>query len=320
MVHKSDMERVALCVVYCLHIFLALPWQAAYDAARCDKVLEQYLKEGVMSVADQQEARRVGKKFLQDATVKNLPHTKHVNTNSLLSAIPPDEAKLASFILKQGYTESTPLPDDEVYTEHNYFTSLQDAMDHSFALRGIYEKYEAMCENVTHAKFMRALYKYDPLLRVRRIHMKYALDDDLKEERQHKARYFYSKANSDPDWLKRIFFVDECAVNFDHEINKGVHVYCDAHDKGYRFVIPFEKLEPSKGIKMKVMGAVNMLCGPIFLEFTTGTTDVQRMHNINSDGTQRMYKVGVCYSLLLLAKDNNAPIQVCRLCFWQQTG
>jgi hypothetical protein len=41
------------------------------------------------------------------------------------------------------------------------------------------------------------------------------------------------------------------------------------------------------------MGAVNMLCGPIFLEFTTGTTDVQRMHNVNSDGTQRMYKVVV---------------------------
>jgi hypothetical protein len=60
---------------------------------------------------------------------------------------------------------------------------------------------------------------------VRRIHIKYALDDDLKEERQHKAKYFYSKAISDPDWLKRVFFVDECAINLDHEIDKGVHVY-----------------------------------------------------------------------------------------------
>jgi hypothetical protein len=320
MVYRSDMERVALCVVYCLHIFLALPWQAAYDAARCHKALENYLPEGDMSEADQQEARRAGKKFIGDATVKNLPHTKHLNTHTLLQAIPPDEAKMASFILKTGYTESFPLPDGEVHTEHNYYTTLGDALDHSPALNGIYLKYKAMFEDLTHAEFMRALYKYDPLLRERRVHIKYALDDELKDQRLHKARYFYGKANSDPNWLKRIFFVDECAINFDHEIRKGVHVYCDAHDKGYRFVIPFEKLQPNKGIKVKVMGAVNMLTGPIFLEFTTGTTDVQRTHNVNSDGTQRQYKVSVCYNLLLLAKDNNAPVQVCRLCFWQHAS
>jgi hypothetical protein len=56
-----------------------------------------FLKEGAMSDADRQEAQRMGKKFIQDATVKNLPRTKHLNTNSLLSAIPPDEAKLASY-------------------------------------------------------------------------------------------------------------------------------------------------------------------------------------------------------------------------------
>lgn len=320
MVYRSDMERVALCVVYCLHIFLSLPWQAAYDAARCNQALKPYLKADVMSDSDEQEARRVGKKFIQDATVKNLPHTKHLNTNKLLQAIPPDEAKMASFILKQGYTESFPLPDGEVHTEHNYYNTLGDAMDHSPALKGIYEKYKEQCDDVTPAEFMRALYKYDPLLRVRRVHIKYALDDDLKAARMQKARYFYSKANSEPDWLKKIFFVDECAINFDHEIRKGVHVYCDAHDKGYRFVIPFEKLQPNKGIKMKVMGAVNMLTGPIFLEFTTGSTDVQRMHNVNSDGTQRKYKVSVCYNILLLAKDNNAPVHLCRLCFWQHSS
>jgi hypothetical protein len=65
-------------------------------------------------------------------------------------------------ILEQGYTEITPLPDGEVHTEHDYFSSLGDAMDHSPALKGIHQKYEAMCEDVTDTEFMRALYKYDP--------------------------------------------------------------------------------------------------------------------------------------------------------------
>ena len=212
MVYRSDMERVALCVVYCLHVFLALPWQAAYDAARCHKALENYLPEGDMSEADQQEARRAGKKFIQDATVKNLPHTKHLNTNTFLNTIPPDEAKMAAFILKTGYTDSRPLPDsddpDDVHTEHHYFTTLGEALDYSAPLNGIYLKYKELFDDLTHAEFMRGLYKYDPLLRERRIHIKYALDDELKAERLQKAGYFFRKNNSDPNWLKKIFFVD----------------------------------------------------------------------------------------------------------------
>lgn len=50
------------------------------------------------------------------------------------------------------------------------------------------------------------------------------------------------------------------------------------------------------------MGPVTMLCGPIFLEFTTGTTDVQRIHNVNTDGTQRQYKASVCYTVLFWQK------------------
>lgn len=310
MPYRSDMDRVALTVVFCLHVFHHLPWQAAYDAARCDPVLEKSLPLGAMSKTDQQEARRVRKKFLQEATVKNLPHPKQVNMHKLLSAIPEDEAKMASFLLKSGYVERTPTHHGHYMEEHHYFTSLGQALDKCPALKGIYDKYNALCDDVTPQTFMEGLYKWDPLLRTRLVHIKYALSDDLKAERKHRAETLYNRAQREADFLSRIFFVDECAICFDHEIRKGVHVYCDAHDKGYRFVIPFRKRNPNKKIKVKVMGAVNLVTGPVFMEFTTGTTDIKRLHNKPTDGTQYKYNVSVCRSLLLLAKDNSAPWHV----------
>lgn len=174
-------------------------------------------------------------------------------------------------------------------------------------LKNIYDKYDDECDDVTPQQFMEALYKWDPMLKTRRIHIKYALSDQLKTERQRKAKILYDRALRQADFLQRLFFVDECGIILDHELRKGTHVYCDAHDKAYRFVIPFQKLNPNKQIKIKIIGAVNMLTGPVFLEFTTGTTDCNRLHNKNPDGTERKYEVSVLCSMLLLAKDNNAP-------------
>lgn len=303
----SEKERVALAVVYCLHVLAAMQWQAAYVAARADKELASVLPEGDMTDTLKRAARRVGKKFMEVGTVANLPRAKKVKTRSLLSAITPDEAKLASYLLKTGYVERTPIGHGRYREEHFYYESLGVAMEKCPHLKSIYDKYAAMCDKVDHQTFMEALYKYDPLLRVRRIHMKYALSEELKAQRQRRANSLLTRAGREPNFLQRLFFVDECGINFDHEIRKGVHVYCDAHDKGFRFVIPVRKLSPNKGIKVKVMGAVNMLTGPIFMEFTTGTTGIERIHNKPGGDPHHHYQVSVLHSYLLLNPDHNAP-------------
>lgn len=305
--YHEDKKRVAFTVVFCLHVFIQLPWQASWDAARNDADLAPFLPEGEMSVADQQQARRVGKKFLLEASVKTKAHEKHLNTHKLLSAITEMEAKNASMLLKTGYHEYTPTRHGHYDVEHHYYTTLKEAMAKCPQLKNIYDKYDVLCDDVTPQQFMEALYKYDPMLRTRRIHIKYALSDELKGERANKAKILCDRAQREADFLQRLFFVDECGIILDHELRKGTHVYCDAHDKAYRFVIPFQKLNPNKQIKIKIMGAVNMLTGPVFLEFTTGTTDCKRLHNKNPDGTERTYIVSVLCSMLLLAKDNNAP-------------
>lgn len=298
--YHEDKMRVAFTVVFCLHVFARQQWQAALDAARKDKDLAPYLPTNEMSVTDQQQARRMGKKFLLEASVKTKPHEKHLNTHKLLSAITEGEAKNASMLLKTGYHEYTPVGHGHYNVEHHYYTTLKEAMEKCPQLKNIYDKYDAECDDVTPQKFMEALYKWDPMLKVRRIHIKYALSDDLKDERCKRAKVLYDRAQRHADFLQRLFFVDECGIILDHEIRKGTHVYCDAHDKAYRFVIPFQKLNPNKQIKIKIMGAVNMVTGPVFLEFTTGTTDVRRLHNQNPDGTERHYEVmcdAACYFL-----------------------
>lgn len=299
-------ERTALVTVYFIHLLTAVTWQEAYTTARNDKEIASILPEGEMSDTMQKEARRVGKKFVAAGTVENLPRAKKVKTNKLLSAITPDEAKLASFILKQGYTKLTPMGHGRYRDEHFYYETLGDALNKCPQLKSMYDKYAEQCDDVCPQTFMEALYKYDPFLRIRRIHMKYALDDKLREERRKRADSLLKRADKEPEFLKRLFFVDECAINFDHEIRKGIHVYCDAHDKGYRFVIPVEKLSPNKSIKVKVMGAVNMLTGPVWMEFTTGTTDIKRLHNQPGGDPSHQFMVSVMRAYLLLTNNHNA--------------
>lgn len=313
----TEKQRVALVAAFLIQVLTAHTWQAAFAAVQKHDDLKGSFTNEDMTKTQKQEARRLGKKFLKAGTVENMPRTKKVNTHVLLSAITPDEAKLASFLLKSGYVERTATGHGRYREEHNYFESLTGAMERSPQLKSIYDKYAAMCKNVTPQSFMQALYKYDPLLCVRRIHMKYALDKELRAQRKTKATSFLTRAKREPDFLERLFFVDECAINFDHEIRKGVHVYCDAHDKGYRYVIPVKKLSANKGIKVKVMGAVNMVTGAVFLEFTSGTTDINRMHNKPGGNPQHQYLVSMQRNCLLPGYYNNAPWQRHHLSTWQ---
>jgi hypothetical protein len=213
----SERERVALAVVYFLQIFVTHRWATAYAAARKHEGIMDILPEGDMTEAQQQEARRMGKKFLTSGTIANAPHQKKINTNHLLNCITPDEAKLAAFILKTGYTEYIPQPHGRPLEEHFYYEHLKQAVEKSPQLKSIYDKYADMCDDVTPCKFMEALYKYDPLLRVRRIHIKYALDEELKQHRLTRAKTLLRRAQHEANFLQRLFFVDECGIVFDHD-------------------------------------------------------------------------------------------------------
>lgn len=55
-------------------------------------------------------------------------------------------------------------------------------------------------------------------------------------------------------------------------------MYADAHDANVSEVMHNPGLGPGVKIKVKVFAVVNVLLGPVFLDFTTGTTGLRRRH------------------------------------------
>lgn len=305
MAYLSLELRTALALVFMVHVYADLSWAQAYTAVRKIKWAKKVLIHDQMTPAQKKEARRLGTKFIATGgvcTKKRAPRKK-------LPPITPDEARLAAFILKTGWTEWKS-GHSGLYQKHNYFTSLQEAVARSPQLASIYKKFICGPPAKKRRQFMELLYNADEFLRVRARHIKYALSEEEMERRRKRATSLLKRSLLDPTFLERIFFCDECAIIFDHEIRRGVHVYCDAHDKGYRFVIPFKKVNPSQPIKVRIMAVVNYHTGAYFLEFMTGTTCPRRLYNFGEGpDEQRVYKVSKA-SMSLLANQQRAPVKV----------
>ena len=291
MPYSPDPVRVALTVVYIIQFFTKNTWAQANTQARQNPDLAKHLPE-TLTESDQAQGRRVGKKFMKEGTVKNLPHVKKLKTHDLRNRLTDHEYQLAAFILKNGYMQCqdfTSLSGQHVqYQEHTYYTSLGDGLARDAHLKAIYDKAVEFDSTTTHSTFMQALYKCDPLLQAHRVHIKFAMDEALQTRRQKRATSLLTALGKKPMYLERLVHVDECAICFDHTIKRGVQVYCDAHDKGYRFVIPYEG---DAKIKVKIMGAVNYATGAVWCEFTTGTTKLNRRHDTAEAPADKVYRV-----------------------------
>lgn len=142
--YRDPKVRMALAIAFMMHFYTGMEWQDALDAARKNKDLKQCLPSS-MNKTEQQDARRVGKKLVQHGTVLNLPHTKKVSSHELQCRPPGDEYRLASFVLKSGYTDYAEVTDDygdKVLQESNRnFSSLAEGMELSTPpLKSIYDK------------------------------------------------------------------------------------------------------------------------------------------------------------------------------------
>jgi hypothetical protein len=61
------------------------------------------------------------------------------------------------------------------------------------------------------------------------------------------------------------------------DMDADIKVYCDAHDKGATYVLPCQHLQRGERIHVHVLAIVNPILGLSWLEFTTGTDDIQRI-------------------------------------------
>ena len=217
------------------------------------------------------------------------------------TAMPDDEARLAAMYLKLGHW--VPIIKNngqDVRLVHRYFATVQSAVNLCPGLKALKDKY-----HLTNKKLLYHMHQADPKLLRRRVHIKYGFSTEELTARQERANALWGKCNTSPDWLDRTYFIDECSIWIHNEAFKGMKVYADAHDRGFHHVIHHNQLHKNKKIKVRFIVAVNARNGKVYLEFTTGTTKIKRIHNVLPNNTP--YKVGaciICVSYLLPGYDN----------------
>lgn len=184
---------------------------------------------------------------------------------------------------------------------HRYYPTVNRACQLCAELRAIRDQY-----NLTNKQLLYQMKKADPNLTRRSIRVKKAFTPNELQRRAVRASTLYTKCCTQPDWRDRTYFIDECSIWLDNEACKGTRVYCNAFDNGYQTVIHFDKLPHNQPIKVRFMAAVNAVHGLVYLELTTGTTSITRLHNLLPLHPQHgPYKVGQL-ALLLFGNDNVA--------------
>lgn len=189
--------------------------------------------------------------------------------------MPKEVALRAAQYLKVGHWEFVPATKtSQSRFVHRYYNTMQQACQKCVELQAIRNQY-----GLSNQELLIAIRAADPQLRRRRVRMKYALSESEMRSRKEGARLLLGRCNRDSSFLDRVFFVDECAIVIDNVMNKGASVYVDAHDKGYLAVIHSERIPKNKRVKFHFIAAVNAVYGAVYIDFTTGTTDILRQYN-----------------------------------------
>lgn len=247
------------------------------------------------------------RKFVQETADRfyetgSIEYRKYARKKRKDTAMPVDEAKLAAMYLKLGHWVPVVNKDRTVVRlVHRYFTTVDSAVRSCSQLRALRDKY-----GLTNKRLLYYMHDADKKLLRRRVHIKYGFSKEELAHRVQRANALWNKCEKDPDWLQRTYFIDECSIWIENEASKGVKVYADAHDKGFQHVLHYNQLHKNKKIKVRFMAAVNAVHGKVYLEFTTGTKHITRIHNfMAATPAHGPYMVSNC-APLLLANNNIA--------------
>jgi hypothetical protein len=132
---------------------------------------------------------------------------------------------------------------------------------------------------VTPELLQKRLHNHDPNLAHKQLCFKKSLTAQQQFERQYVAAQLLNITLAQPQVLERTFYVDECAIVFSGTELKNVKVYCDRRSATAQATHTIYSNIPGtkyRTITVRIIAAVNALHGPAYLEFTTGTTDIQR--------------------------------------------
>lgn len=225
-----------------------------------------------------------GKALLARGTV----HNKHRAPKK--ERMPPEEARLAAMLLKTGtWVDAADDGSGRPRRVHIYFTSVAHACECVTQLRAIRDKH-----GLSNEELLELMKKADPGLRRRRLQLKHGFSPEECSQRRKRATSLLARFAREPDWAIRTYFIDESTIILARKQGRGLHVWCDTHDTAFHDTASESLPSGYQAIRVHFIAAVNAVFGPVYLEFTTGTTDIQRFHNKIPLEQHGPYKVRAC--------------------------
>lgn len=297
MARKSKSLRIMATIIAIVAAVAHLPPTKLWNAIPRDSTF--WDEASTVHEPPRKFIRETAERFYETGSVE---YKKYLRKKRKATAMPADEAKLAAMHLKLGHW--VPVVNEDrtvVRLVHRYFTTVDSAVRSCPELRALRDKY-----GLTNKQLLYYMHDADPKLLRRRVHIKYGFSGEELAYRAQRANALWKKCVKEPDWLQRTYFIDECSMWIESEARKGVKVYADAHDKGFQHVLHYDQLHNNKKVKVRLIAAVNAVHGKVYLEFTTGTTRITRIHNhVAATPEHGPYMVSEC-AQLLLANNNIA--------------
>jgi hypothetical protein len=176
-------------------------------------------------------------------------------------------------LIRKGYTEQRTVQvgeDTRDYIEHLRFTSLKEAILMSPEIRALKEEY-GVSERYLHER----LQDVRPYLRYGRLPQKRVLSDQDKEDRVGYCDQMLEWLEEDPDFLLDVFWCDECRVGVNRDLAGRLRVWYDRRDVDGKPPEPIPDFVMEGSICLDLLLIVNARKGFVYVEFLTGTTDIE---------------------------------------------
>lgn len=221
--------------------------------------------------------------------------------------IMPDEVvrEIGSIIAK-GHTEEHSFQwggKDVEYIEGLRFTSLSQAIRESPRIQELQAQYPAKGDEEGQVRYLlRRLHEVVPTLVYEHLPMKHPLSADDKQARVEFSVEVSEALDEDPDLLYDTYFADECSIWLNrHECGK-LMMWFERHDVYGHPPADNVLCDREGSVRLEVVLIANARRGLVWVEFLTGTTDLEKdgRHNqlmrdnmkIREDLGLGCYKVG----------------------------
>lgn len=214
--------------------------------------------------------RRNFRKFLQTGSIQDLPRSGRP------PRLPDHIALRASYLVKLGYEVKVYFGDTtkEPLVVRKYFNSIRQACDTVPELAAILTEY-----NITPSKLLARMHQVDKHLTYMKLHYKLELTQPQKDARLEFSGAQLQLIAHNKEHLLRVFYMDEASILIVPGGDPNIKIWADSRNHDVQQVLHIPNLPKGKFIKVHFVVVVNPLLGPVFMEMTSGTTDIVREHN-----------------------------------------